>query len=240
MSLHVAGIWRYPVKSLAGEPLPEAVLGLKGIPGDRIVHVRGPEGVRTSRRQHRLLGLKGTLGADGRPHVNGHFWNSPEALALVRRAAGDDAWLEADESLDRFDILPLLVATDGAVAAFGRDVRRLRPNILVGGVEGLDERNWPGSELHIGDAIVRLDSLRGRCHMTTVDPDTLEVDPGVLRDIVKRFGNRLALNAEVLRPGAIRVGDPVRLLRSQLLNDPGSRPSRSTAVRPRALGTETR
>jgi MOSC domain-containing protein len=212
MPLHVAGIWRYPVKSLAGEPLAEAVFGLDGIPGDRIVHVRGPEGVRTSRRQHRLLGLKGTLGADGRPRINGHLWNSPEALALVQRAAGGDAWLEAYEGVDRFDILPLLVATDGAIAAFGRDARRLRPNILIGGVDGLDERSWPDAELHIGDAIVRLDSLRARCQMTTVDPDTLEVDPGVLRDIVKRFGNRLALNAEVLRPGAIRVGDPVRLL----------------------------
>ena len=212
MALHVAGIWRYPVKTLAGEPLAEALLGPDGIPGDRIVRVRGPEGVRTSRRQYRLLGLHGTLGADGRPRIDGHPWSSPEALALVKRAAGADASLEAYEGLDRFDILPLLVATDGAVAAFGRDVRRLRPNILVGGVEGLDERNWPGSELHIGDAIIGLDSLRGRCHMTTVDPDTLEVDPGVLRDIVKRFGNRLALNAEVLRPGAIRVGDPVRLL----------------------------
>ena len=212
MALHVAGIWRYPVKTLAGEPLPEVVLGPDGIPGDRIVRVRGPEGVRTSRRQYRLLGLRGTLGADGIPRINGHLWSSPEALALVQRAAGADAWLEAYEGLDRFDILPLLVATDGAVAAFGRDVRRLRPNILIGGVEGLDERNWPGSELHIGDAIIGLDSLRGRCHMTTVDPDTLEVDSGVLRDIVKRFGNQLALNAEVLRPGAIRVGDPVRLL----------------------------
>ena len=131
---------------------------------------------------------------------------------LVKRAAGADAWLEASEGLDRFDILPLLVATDGAVAAFGRDVRRLRPNILIGGVEGLDERNWPGAELHIGDAIVRIDSLRGRCHMTTVDPDSLEIDSGVLRDIVRRFGNRLALNADVVRPGAIRIGDAVRLV----------------------------
>ena len=49
--------------------------------------------------------------------------------------------------------------------------------------------------------------------MTTIDPDTLEVDPAVLRDIVRRFDNRLALNAEVTRPGTIRVGDPVRLVR---------------------------
>jgi hypothetical protein len=168
--------------------------------------------VRTSRRQYRLLGLHGTLDASAHPLINGHPWNSPEALALVKRAAGDDAWLEAWSGLDRFDILPLLVATDGAVTAFGRDLRRLRPNIVISGVDGLEEREWPGAELHIGDAVVRLDSLRGRCHMTTIDPDTLEVNPEVLRDIVRRFGGKLALNAEVIRAGTIRVGDPVKLL----------------------------
>jgi uncharacterized protein YcbX len=212
MMLHVKGLWRYPVKTLAGVPLETAELTSSGIPGDRIVHVRGPEGVRTSRRHHLLLGLKGTLAADGRPLVNGHPWKSAEALALVRAAAGDDAWLEADDGLERFDVLPLLVATDGAVAAFGRDVRRLRPNILIGGVTGMDEVRWPGGTLHIGDAVVRLDSLRGRCPMTTVDPDSLERDPEVLRDIGRRFGGRLALNAEVLRAGTIRVGDSVRLV----------------------------
>ena len=211
MSFFVKGLWRYPVKTLAGVSLDSAELTPAGIPGDRIVHVRGPEGVRTSRRHHLLLGLKGTLDADGRPLVDGHPWQSEEALALVRRAAGADAWLAADDGLERFDVLPLLVATDGAVAAFGRDVRRLRPNILIGGVSGMDETRWPGGELHIGGAVVRLDSLRGRCPMTTVDPDTLERDPEVLRDIGRRFGGRLALNAEVLRPGTIRVGDPLRL-----------------------------
>lgn len=212
MSLYVKGLWRYPVKTLAGVPLETAELTPTGIPGDRIVHVRGPEGVRTSRRQHLLLGLKGSLGPDGQPLVNGHPWDSEEALELVRRAAGADAWLEAYDGVERFDVLPLLVATDGAVAEFGRDVRRLRPNILIGGVAGMDETRWPGGELHIGDAVVRLDSLRGRCPMTTVDPDTLERDPEVLKDIGRRFGGRLALNADVSRPGTIRVGDPVKLV----------------------------
>ena len=213
--LRVDGLWRYPVKTLAGEPLQTAELTAGGIPGDRIVQVHGPEGVRTSRRHHRLLGLKGTLPPDGQPLVNGHPWRSPEALALVQGAAGQDAWLEAYDGLERFDILPLLVATDGAVAAFGRDVRRLRPNILIGGVDGMDEVHWEGAELHLGAAIVRLDSLRGRCPMTTVDPDTLERDPEVLRDIGRRFGGRLALNAEVTRPGTIRMGEPVTLRRGQ-------------------------
>jgi uncharacterized protein YcbX len=220
MALYVKGLWRYPVKTLAGVPLESAELTTQGIPFDRIVHVRGPEGVRTSRRHHLLLGLKGTLDPVGRPLVNGHPWDSDEALALVRGAAGADAWLEAYDGLERFDVLPLLVATDGAVAEFGRDVRRLRPNILIGGVAGMDETRWPGSELHIGGAVVRLDSLRGRCPMTTVDPDTLERDPEVLKDIGRRFGGRLALNAEVLRPGTIRVGDPVELKRGR--GAPGS------------------
>ncbi len=213
VSLYVAGLWRYPIKTLAGEPLGTTTVGLDGIPGDRVVWVGGPEGVRTSRRHYRLLGLQGTWRAPGQARINGHRWDSPEALALVRLAAGDDSWLEPSDEHDRFDVLPLLVATDGAVAAFGRDIRRLRPNILIGGVDGLDEREWPAAELHIGDVVVRLDSLRGRCPMTTVDPDTLERDPEVLRDIGRRFGGRLALNADVSRPGTIAVGDSVTLVR---------------------------
>ena len=135
MTMHVAALWRYPVKTLAGEPIDTAELTTNGIPGDRIVQVRGPEGVRTSRRYHRLIGLHASLGPDGVPLVNGLDWQSPAVLELVRDAAGPDAWLEAHTGLDRFDILPLLVATDGAVHSFGRDVRRLRPNILISGVE---------------------------------------------------------------------------------------------------------
>jgi uncharacterized protein YcbX len=212
MALRIEGLWRYPVKTLAGEALDAAELSIGGIPGDRVVQVHGPEGVRTSRLHYRLLGLNGSLGPDGEPLVNGHAWRSDESLALVRAAAGEDAWLEAYDGEDRFDVLPLLVATDGAVAAFGRDVRRLRPNILIGGVPGLEETHWPGSELHIGEAVIGLESLRSRCPMTTVDPDTLYRDPEVLRDIGRRFGGRLALNAEVLRPGTIRVGDAVTLV----------------------------
>jgi hypothetical protein len=212
MDLRVDRLWRYPVKSLAGEPLEFADLTVQGIEGDRIVHVRGPEGVRTSRIQHRMLGLSGTLGPDGRPLIDGIPWDDPASLAAVREAAGDDAWLEADEGVERFDRLPLLVATDGAVASFGRDVRRLRPNILIAGVEGMDERGWPGAELHIGEAVIGLDALRSRCPMTTVDPETLERDPEVLRDIARRFRGKLALDARVVRPGLVRVGDPVRLV----------------------------
>jgi uncharacterized protein YcbX len=136
-------------------------------------------------------------------------------LAAVQQIAGPGGQLVRDDSLDRFDILPLLVATDGAVSAFGRDRRRLRPNIVVGGVNGLEEREWQGRELLIGDVIIGIQDLRARCIMTTYDPDSLAHDPSVLRDIVKRFGGKLALNCDVVRGGVIQVNQEVEFLRKQ-------------------------
>ena len=199
---------------MAGEALGEADVGLSGIPGDRVVQVFNGHGrVVTARTHPALLGHRATLDSHGEPLVDGRPWTDSTVLADVRRIVGPDARLERDPDLDvRFDVLPLLVATDGAIAAFGRDGRRLRPNLVIGGVSGLDERRWPGRCLRIGDVVIEVDSLRSRCVMTTVDPDSLEQDPRVLRDIVERFGGRLALNCAVARGGTIRVGQPVELV----------------------------
>ena len=75
----------------------------------------------------------------------------------------------------------------------------------------MGENDWPGATFQTGSAVIGLDSRRTRCPMTTVDPDTLERDPEVLRDIGRRFGGRLALNAAIIRGGVIRVGDAVTL-----------------------------
>ena len=211
--MYVKEIWRYPVKSMAGESLAKARVSPLGLDGDRVVLVVNPPGrVVTARSHPALLGHKGTTRADGTPLVDGRPWNESSVLADVRKIAGPRAELIHDKSADRFDILPLLVATDGAIAAFGRDGRRLRPNLVIGGVEGLDERKWPGRKLRIGSVVIDLDSLRGRCVMTTYDPDTLQHDPTVLKDIVKRFGGELALNAAVEQGGVISLNQDVELL----------------------------
>lgn len=197
---------------MAGERLEQVRVGELGLEGDRKVLVRGPSGrVLTSRKHHQLLGLHGTLAADGQALVSGHPWNSAEALALVRNAVGPGTELIYHDGSARFDILPLLVATDGAIDAFGHDARRLRPNIIIGGVEGLAERRWPGRCLSIGDVSIGVQDLRGRCVMTTYDPDTLEQNPRVLKEIVQKFNGELALNCFVIRSGELKVGDHVEL-----------------------------
>jgi MOSC domain-containing protein len=210
----VKELWRYPVKSLAGEQIAESRVDQLGIAGDRQIMVRNGRGrVLTSRTHHHLLGLKGTLDGHGGARISGYAWDSPEALRLVRRAAGPDAEVFRDESAERFDVLPLLIATDGAIAHMGFDGRRLRPNIVIGGVAGLEERTWPGRRLRIGDAVINVAQLRGRCVMTTYDPDTLKQDLNILRSIASELGGTMALDCAVESEGLIRVGEPVLLQR---------------------------
>jgi uncharacterized protein YcbX len=112
------------------------------------------------------------------------------------------------QNAERFDDTPLLVATDGSIAALGLpDERRLRPNIVLSGVEGLGEREWPGGRIRIGEAVLRVWHVCLRCVMTTFDPDSLDQDPRVLQRINETLEGRVALNCSVGAPGVVAVGD---------------------------------
>ncbi len=211
--MHVDEIWRYPVKSLRGEQLTATELLSVGIPGDRAVHVRAANGRMISARTHPdLLALSAVLTPDGEPLVDGLPWNDPRTLRAVRMATWNGACLARSDGLDRFDVLPISLVTDGAVAALGADRRRLRPNILVRGVEGLAEREWPGSRVRVGQAVLEVVKLRSRCVMTTFDPETIEPDPSVLQRIVDEFDGQIALDCGIVEPGRIAVDDDVELL----------------------------
>ena len=204
-SVHVAELWRYPVKSLAGERLESVEVRDDGFPGDRAYRVVDGDGKQvTARTKPGLLALSG---AD--------LEASRAALADI---AGPDARLEpASPNGDGghfFDESPLLLATDGAIAALGYDGRRFRPNIVVAGVPGMEERRWDGRRLRIGPAGVEIDlgHLCERCVLTTFDPDTQQQDPDVLRRVNRELDGLFARNCWVVRRGRIAVGDPVELV----------------------------
>ena len=212
--MHLSEIWRYPVKSLKGERLQETEITKLGIPGDRqIAVIRTINGrFLTSRSRPKLLGLQGSINANGVPTINGHLWDSTEALKLVREAAGEAVTLEQIAPPQAFDVLPLLVATDGAARYLNIDHRRLRPNILLADVPDLEERNWPGRVIAIGDVRIHAEKLRDRCVMTTFDPDTQAQDPSVLLRIVQELDGSTALDSSVIHPGKIRIGDAAHII----------------------------
>lgn len=219
--MRVAEIWRYPVKTMAGERLQRVRIGPLGLEGDRVVHVEDARGrVITSRSHPRFLGHKGSLGTHGEVLVDGRPWESLEVAAEVEDIAGREAKLVRYDGAERFDVQPLLVATDGAIAAFGHDGRRLRPNLVIGGVEGLGEREWPGACLRIGEVLIGVQDLRQRCIMTSYDPDTQVQDKDITVGINRRFGGKLALNGFVIEGGEIAVGDEASLVRGRACASP--------------------
>jgi uncharacterized protein YcbX len=206
-------IWRYPVKSMAGEALEHVDLTESGIIGDRIIHVRNSMGrIMTARTRPLLLRHGAIFNSGGEVLVDGRPWNSAAVAREVETASGKGTYLTESDQAHRFDILPLLIATDGMVSAVGYDRRRFRPNLLIGGVVGLSERQWEGTQLRIGDVVIGLEDLRTRCIMTTFDPDTGQQDLHVLRKIQTKFNDRLGLNAYVVAPGRISIGDEAELI----------------------------
>ena len=136
--MQVAQLWRYPVKSLKGRRCNRRSLTQDGVEGDRVVHVAPVGGPLTGRTGHDLLTLSGDTGQDGVPRVNGHPWDSPEACRdRTRHGLVQMPGWSPTPRRERFDILNLLVATDGAVERFGcgrppaaaqhRPLREFRP-----------------------------------------------------------------------------------------------------------------
>ncbi|MGI9557721.1 MAG: MOSC domain-containing protein, partial [Solirubrobacterales bacterium] len=70
---------------------------------------------------------------------------------------------------------------------FGEDRRRYRPNLVIGGVEGMAERGWIGRRLRIGAAVLSAREPCERCIVTTIDPDTLELEPGILTRLREQY-----------------------------------------------------
>jgi uncharacterized protein YcbX len=64
--MEVVGLWRYPVKSLQGEPIDAATVEADGVAGDRRWGIRDQRTGRilTARRRPELLGASSTYGGD--------------------------------------------------------------------------------------------------------------------------------------------------------------------------------
>jgi uncharacterized protein YcbX len=209
--VRVAELWRYPVKSMRGESLARAEVLADGFAGDRLLRVEDERGLVTARRKQRLVGIETGIGGDGEPTIEGKPWRSPAVGELLGRVVGEHGRLVRTDGGARFDAAPVLVLTDGALAAHGADRRRFRPNVVVSGVEGLSEREWLGRELRLGEVVLRAVEVCERCAVTTIDPDTIAIDPDVLRRTNDEFGGIMGLYFAVVWPGTIAVGDEVEV-----------------------------
>jgi uncharacterized protein YcbX len=231
---HVEALFRYPVKSMGGEPLDAAQLGWHGLEGDRRLAFRrtddrGGFPWLTASKLPQLL-LFTPLRVDGADldlptHVRGpdghempvfgedlaaevgRRFGAPVQMMQLRHGIFDDASI----SVIALDTVREIERLAGRPA----DVRRFRPNIAVR-LEPpgpFREDRWLGGVLSFGEGddapAVTVTMRDARCSMVNFDPDSAHPAPEILKAVVRANDNHAGVYGTVTRTGALAIGMPM-------------------------------
>lgn len=212
--------------------MEEAMLGWHGLDGDRRFGVRqldkpGDFPWLTASRMPELLMYKpaefdenlfptkvqspsGELldinGNELRTEIGEQFGHDVELMAL-KHGIFDDA------------VISLIAAATAAhicsKSGVSTDNRRFRANIEIRCDEPVPfiEDEWVGGVITFGDAAdapaVHITKRDIRCKMISLDPDTAEHNPMVLRTAVELNDNNAGVYGTVIRTGKLQVGDAI-------------------------------
>jgi uncharacterized protein len=232
----IKGIFRYPVKSMAGVPLDHVGLGWHGLDGDRrfafrrLVDQSAFPWLTASRLPQLLLykpigeaevdknlpthvrtpdGAELKLQSEELQNEISQRHGSPVELMQLKHGIFDDA------------VVSLInVATVREVereADRRLDVLRFRPNIIIesSGVEPFAEDQWVGKTLRFGAGdngpAVSITMRDLRCVMINLDPETAEADSSVMKAALRLNANYAGVYATVIRSGELRIDQTVYL-----------------------------
>jgi len=233
----VEAIFRYPVKSMAGERLEVANLGWHGLDGDRRLAFRrrddrsGFPWLSASKLPDLLLfaphrredGAQGDLpthvrtpdgeelpvfGVDLAAEV-GRRYGAPVEMMQMKHGIFDEASISIIASDTVREITRLAGQTP--------DVRRFRPNVVVRLLRPVpfQEDAWVGGVLSFseGDAApaIAVTMRDERCSMLNLDPDSASSAPEVMKAVVRANQNNAGVYGTVTRIGRLAVGQTIFL-----------------------------
>jgi uncharacterized protein len=230
----VTELHRWPVKSMAGQPVDALRLDERGAAGDRahalFDEFKGAPRRLTARQAPRMLLWHASY--DGHevapddvpepiltaPDGRTFGWDDAELAPALEQDLGRPVALKRDLGLMQDLNQSLLVTTQATLAAIERelgqlDLRRFRTNVhvVLDDAPAYAEEDWEGRELTIGEAAFRLLHPCERCVIPTRDPDTAQKWGGLLRWLTRERRGLFGMNARPLHQARIAVGDPVRV-----------------------------
>lgn len=231
----LTGLWRYPVKSMAGEALISTHLSWAGIAGDRrwafVRPASGSNGFpwHTIRENPAMSNYVPRLLDPARADKSAVEVQAPGGPAYRITDPGLAVELGAGLRLMRldrgaFDAMPVSLITTSTVSALcaragvpGSELR-FRPNFVITPASGppYQEDDWVGCLLRIGAATVRVDRRDSRCVVVNVDPASGRPDASLLRLIGRHRAACAGVYGSTVRPGLVRIGDPVTITPGEL------------------------
>ncbi|GJM41074.1 MAG: hypothetical protein DHS20C20_13560 [Ardenticatenaceae bacterium] len=143
-------------------------------------------------------------------------YGKPVILIKINRGAFDSQLISV---MSTATVAALSETIGTAVGGNGISPLRFRQNIII---EPFDEQpfveeRWLDSSLLFGnqnDGLqIRLNRRIERCVMINIDPETSEKEPAVLKTVAQTRENCAGVHSSTERPGMVRVGDVVKLVR---------------------------
>lgn len=200
------GIWRYPVKSLRGEPLQRADVAAAGIPGDRASALFVRAGHAREGKTFR-----------GKEHARLHLFD--DAGAAIAAVAREGVRLECRCDDRFFDAAPISLLIDrwldelNAHVGYAVEAQRFRPNFFVRAAPGFAalESDLAGARLRIGGLTLRVRGPIGRCVTVTYHPNGAPADAEILKFVAGRRDALMGVYCDVDAAGTVRVGDVASL-----------------------------
>jgi uncharacterized protein YcbX len=197
---------------LTASKLPDLVRfapqgGRDGAAADVPTHIRTPDG-----EEFPVFGVE--LAKDVERQ-----YGSPVQMMQLRHGIFDEASISV--------IASDTVREIGRLAGRNLDVRRFRPNILVGLLrpEPFQEDQWLGGVLTFGDRddapAVAVTTRDERCSMVNLDPDSASSAPEVMKAVVRANQNHAGTYGAVIRTGRLTIGQTV-FLRAASEKSPGT------------------
>jgi uncharacterized protein len=232
----VRSLYRYPVKSMAAEPIPVSELSWHGLVRDRrfafrrVADMSGFPWLTATKLETLVCYRPYYAGAEG----DGRTLRvvTPEGEDLDAHGAAlrerlSQAHGEAVELLylrhGIYDDAPISLISASTLMALERasglelDERRFRPNVVVEPASGepFVEDSWIGHILAFGSggaaAAMTVSTRDVRCRMINLDPETAAPDLRVLRAAGQSHNACAGVYGSTFATGTIRIGDEVHL-----------------------------
>lgn len=230
---NVAGLHRWPVKSLRGEPVGAARFDERGMAGDRshaLIDQREKRAgtILTVRQNPGMLSWRSAYegaAADPaeRPVLRGPdgaewHWDDPGLTAALTESLGIPVSLRAEDGMqDRGPTVLVTVEASRAAleAELGAPVAldRFRPNVhLALDAPAFAEEDWgAGTKITVGAVVLEVTGKNAgpciRCAVPSWDPAGRERWPKLQTWLIEQHENKFGLIMRVTAPGTIRTGD---------------------------------
>lgn len=227
MPFDVVALQRCPVKSMGGEALDRVELNHWGLVGDRWFAVENERGhfasgkrTRRFRRHDEVFAYQSMITTDGGVEVcgDGGSWRVGNTTLddELTRALGLPVRVTPESSVPHQDAGSVSLVGTASLRwcseRLGVDAepRRLRGNAVSESDEPFIEEQWIGRTICVGRCVLRVVARVERCRMIDIPQDNITPEHRWLKPLAEHRGMKLAVYADVVVPGQVRVGDTIR------------------------------